>query len=129
MEWIERRLLPSPYVCLALTEEGFHKAMEACNVPEDQRGDFITRGKNATTHVLQRGDGDMACVVCLAGYEERTPIEVAGLLVHEAVHVWQTLRDDIMSELKPGWECEAYSIQFISQRLMESFVDQTQGIT
>jgi hypothetical protein len=51
-----------------------------------------------------------------------TGLQVAALLVHEAVHVWQLFRESI-GEHGPSKEFEAYSIQAISQRLMERYRD------
>jgi len=53
-------------------------------------------------------------------FEGRNPIEVAGLLVHEAVHVWQEYCHGI-GEDTPGSEQEAYGVQAISQELMAEF--------
>ena len=59
------------------------------------------------------------CAIC-----HNFPPEVAGRLVHEAVHVWQRYCDHI-GERRPGNEQEAYGIQSIAQELMQSFVEQT----
>ncbi len=59
-------------------------------------------------------------MVCLRETEGRKPVEVAGLLVHEAVHVWQAYADHI-GEAQPGREQEAYAIQCIAQELMAEF--------
>ena len=58
--------------------------------------------------------------MCLRDWKGRNPIEVAGLLVHEAVHVWQGYCIDI-GEREPGKEQEAYGIQAIAQELMAEF--------
>lgn len=52
--------------------------------------------------------------------DTRNPIEVIGLLMHEAVHVWQRVCDEIGEE-DPGWEMEAYAIQSITQDLIQAF--------
>ena len=45
---------------------------------------------------------------------------IVGLIVHEAVHVWQLVRKDI-GESNPSSEFEAYAIQAISQELIEAY--------
>ena len=59
-------------------------------------------------------------IVSLNRFESRTPIEVAGLLIHESVHVWQEIRE-AMKERTPGAEHEAYTVAFIAQRFLEVF--------
>jgi hypothetical protein len=62
----------------------------------------------------------LCCIVGLGSVEGRSPIEIAGLLVHEAVHVWQVYADRI-GEKNPGIEQEAYAIQCIAQELMAEY--------
>ena len=45
---------------------------------------------------------------------------IVGLIVHEAVHVWQLVRENI-GEANPSSEFEAYAIQAISQELIEAY--------
>lgn len=127
MAWLQRSIINGPNLCLVLNQRDFARALSDCDIPMGDRGDFVTHGAMATTHVVQRRNGQYACVVALQGWEGEDPVTVAGMLVHEAVHVWQTARDDMMREPKPGIEVEAYSIQWISQQLMWSFIKQTKG--
>lgn len=59
-------------------------------------------------------------VVQLGDTSERKLIEVYGLLLHEAVHVWQKVRK-LMGEKEPSSEFEAYSIQAIAQDLFKMY--------
>ncbi|HCW3870736.1 TPA: hypothetical protein OXK34_003114, partial [Acinetobacter baumannii] len=59
-------------------------------------------------------------VVQLGDTSERNQIEVYGLLLHEAVHIWQIVKRR-MGEREPSVEFEAYSIQAIAQELFEMY--------
>lgn len=67
-------------------------------------------------------DGKVAILVTLRDGSEKdhSVREIAGLLVHEAVHVWQTIREDI-GESDPSVEFEAYSVQAIFQELFSAY--------
>lgn len=67
------------------------------------------------------GDGAYA-IVQIGDTSERSTIEVFGLLLHEAVHVWQRIKK-LMGEDNPSSEFEAYSIQCIAQDLFEMYED------
>lgn len=56
---------------------------------------------------------------------ERSIVEITGLLVHEAAHVWQAIRKDIGEEY-PSPEFEAYSMQAIFQGLFSAY-QETRG--
>lgn len=51
-----------------------------------------------------------------------TRVEIAGILAHEATHVWQLIREQIGEE-SPGMEMEAYAIQAIFQGLYQAWLD------
>lgn len=48
-----------------------------------------------------------------------------SLIFHEAVHVWQRVREE-MGETSPSTEFEAYAIQHIGLQLLMAY-DQTRG--
>lgn len=118
-KWLDRRIAaPGPFLALCLTERDFLATMRHCKIKNTPAW-IKTKAAHATTHFLEDESG-LACVVCLRGHEDRDPIEIAGLLVHEAVHVWQEYADSI-GEAKPGSEQEAYAIQAIAQELMAEY--------
>lgn len=56
---------------------------------------------------------------------EVNPVQVAALLVHEAVHIWQRHCEPIGSHNDHGDEEEAWAIQGLAQTLMYDYVRQT----
>ncbi len=113
--WLDRRIAAAgPYLTLCLDKADLPAV-------EKKLGAAVrwpSSGANCT--VLVSPKGLLTCVVCITDWRGRDPVEVAGLLVHEAVHVWQHYADDI-GENNPGTEQEAYAIQAIAQELMAEF--------
>lgn len=120
--WLDRRISsPGPYLSLCLSEDEFRSAVDdigASDIP-------LWCRKDATTHTFDHKEGDICCIVCMRNFQGRNPIEVAGLLVHEAVHVWQKYAEYI-GERYEGYEQEAYAIQSIAQELMSEFFKRQQ---
>lgn len=126
MKWLNRRIAAAgPYLTLCLSDKEFITALSHCGIKE--RVDFVrgTRA-HATTHVCTNQKSELVCIVTLRDWKGRDPVEVAGLLVHESVHVWQEYRKSI-GETHPAAEQEAYGIQAIAQELMAEFVRLTKG--
>lgn len=122
-EWLDRGLIYGPYYTLCLTPTDYHAALK--HLGEDELDAFRkTTHANATTHFLYDKDGKQCAVVTLSDWKTRSGIEIAGLLVHEAVHIFQGWCERV-GEHTPGSETEAYSVQWISQQLMWEFVRQT----
>ncbi len=64
------------------------------------------------------------CLVTV-GSEKGSPIAIAALLAHEAVHIYEAVLQQ-MNEETPGSEFHAYSIQEIFQNLVMAY-EQTRG--
>ncbi len=124
MKWLDRDLILGPYLMLATNEQEFRDAMRHMEQAWSDHDPWVNKGADATTWSFCNPKGERVCVVCLRNDKDRSPIEIAGVLVHEAVHVWQEYRDGV-GETKPSSEFEAYSIQAIAQRLMTAYRDQT----
>lgn len=122
-QWLDRRIAaPGPYLALCLTLKDLRAAFaDLGQSPPDTL--TSTAHSHATTWVVEAKGGWLACIVAMQDWEGRDPVEVAGLLVHEAVHVWQQYADRI-GEREPGREQEAYAIQSIAQELMAEFARQ-----
>lgn len=122
--WLDRRIAaPGPCLALCLSEQEFKAA--ATHLKAGQDVAWISNPQSqATAHTFDAPHG-LAVVVCLRDWQGRNPVEVAGLLVHEAVHAWQRYAEHI-GENSPGVEQEAYAIQSIAQELMAEFARRMQ---
>lgn len=82
---------------------------------------WIGDAATATTTTLE-SENKRCCVVSLnlEITKDLDPIDIATVLVHEAVHVFQQHCKNI-GEDNPSEEFEAYSIQQISQQLMLAY--------
>lgn len=120
-KWLDRSLVGGPFYTLVLNEEAYLAAYAHVGAKYPDKVDWKRDGAACS---FLRNEQDKLCVIVSYGGSHE-PVEVAGLLVHEAVHVFQEHCRDI-GERAPSAEFEAYSIQWISQQLMWSYVEQTQ---
>lgn len=125
-KWLDSRTaMPGPYLTLVRNEDDFKKAMKHCKVT--QHGPWIqNHWADATVHHLEHPDGNRCAVVALRE-SGRSPIEVAGILVHEAVHISQDYFSH-MGESTPATEQQAYAIQAIAQELMAEYARQVKEL-
>ncbi|MCX5818441.1 MAG: hypothetical protein NT047_00785 [Deltaproteobacteria bacterium] len=73
------------------------------------------------THFFEQKASHYLCaIVYIPPAGDENPNAVIGLLVHEAVHVWQHICEEL-NENEPSVEFEAYSIQLLSQRLIAAY--------
>lgn len=125
-EWLDRTVVRAPYYTLCLSEGAFHRELTRLGVKD--RPEFLTDGSDATTHHLLSERGKAACIVTMrwpCRKEHKDPIVVAGLLLHEAVHIWQKTLRVHREHCDQDGELEAYGIQWIAQCLMWEFRRQT----
>ena len=78
---------------------------------------FMSNGCDAQVNFY---DCDSLAIVQIGDTSKRTSVEIHGLLLHEAVHIWQRVRHR-MGENNPSTEFEAYSIQSIAQDLFAMY--------
>jgi len=122
--WLKRDLITGPYLRLCLSAKEYEAELKSLKLAKG--GPFPSERGIARCNWYTHKNGDLMCFVCLHGdvLEDRDGPQIAALIVHEAVHVFQRYRNWV-GESKPSSEFEAYSIQTISQRLMYAFIDQT----
>ena len=115
MNWCNTALLYSPVEYgLCKSEEDYHKTLKKLGMPISEWSDFVT--KDAATNLFMV-KGKRHAIVCIGSTKGYTKEQINSLLVHEAVHVWQDICEQI-GERFPSDEFEAYGIQMISQNLM-----------
>ena len=123
LRWLNRSLMEnSYYMALCTTEKAFEKELKRLEVPRSDWPRFVSVNANATCHFFEKDDAKRVAIVCVGDATGKTPIELAGLLVHEAVHIWQE-HCEFIGEHKPSIEMEAYAIQRISMDLMWAYAE------
>ena len=119
--WLDRRIAAAgPYLALCLNEAEFARAWAECHTTEARPTAYVGPRAHASTWWLHNKNGSLVAIVCLGDVTGRNSVEIAGLLVHEAVHVWQRYAENI-GETRPGDEQEAYAVQAIAQELMAAY--------
>lgn len=71
-------------------------------------------------------EGKTIVLVTIRKDKDRDPVELMGLIVHEATHAWQFVREAI-GETNPGHELEAYALQNITIDLLSAY-SETRGV-
>lgn len=125
--WAGSSLLDTPIEYgLYLNPKDFARALKKMGLPNWDKEIFIPEGKGACVNVYDSESGKTIAFVCLNQEKvERESLhlnQVHALLLHEAVHVWQHIKDAI-GEKNPSKEFEAYSVQRISQNLFYLYDD------
>ncbi len=117
-KWLDVRLTYCPvYLTVCTTEAQYKRVTKRLGCAEP--GAWISPGADATCNTFTMSSGKPACVVCIRPRGKRTRAAWAALLVHEAAHVWQRIRQELR-EPHPSAEFEAYSLQGITQELFEA---------
>lgn len=127
--WLDRCLTRCAYYyCLRLSEKEFWEELHHLKMPVGTWPKFVaSENSHATTHFFEAPDGKRCVIVTLKDSSKYDGVQVASLLVHEAVHIWQAHTRAIGSLNDHGDEEEAYAIQSIAQELMDSFKEQMYG--
>lgn len=123
MKWLDRSLVQSP-LCygICFTEADFHKECARLKLKPGEWPAFLSADANATVHhFLTTDEADECCIVCIK--KVKLPVhQIAALLAHEAVHIWQLIKRNI-GEDEPSDEFEAYAVQSITHNLIQAYYD------
>jgi hypothetical protein len=119
-KWLDRRLIENPYyVGLCTDEKSFRRELKRLGIPKDEIPTWLRDTADATVHELAY-KGKQCAIVCIRKSRRHTRVEIDGLLIHEAVHVWQWIKG-VIREDKPSPEFEAYAIQRLAMNLMSAY--------
>ena len=130
-EWLDRDMVVLPYCyTLCTTQEMFEAEQIRIGVKPEKRVTQFAKDNGARVTYFDDSDckepleHTAAIVTIDAGAAARVhPIQVAAMLVHEAVHIVQAGMN-ALGERAPSDEFEAYTIQRVSQALMFEYVRQ-----
>lgn len=117
IKWCERNLVSSPIpygVCVS--ERSFRRELKALG--HKNPPNWLEAGSEAQVHTFQSSQGHIVVVVTVRPDEDAEKIRET--LVHEAVHVWQEIREYI-GETEPSKEFEAYSTEAIYANLLKEY--------
>jgi len=103
-----------------LSEDAYRRELKRLKVKGWEVEDWIPCDSDACVQTLANQDSGEQCFIVCLDAKGHNRNEVIGLLVHEAVHVWQEIIDSI-GETNPSDEFEAYAIQRISLTLIGAY--------
>lgn len=108
------------WVGITASEKAYAREMKRLKITETHP--FLVTGSSATTHYLDPTsyNSKHICLICIK--DDLTRFGAYGLLVHEAVHVLQKIKE-IFNEEKIGMEMEAYATQGIACYLWNEYDD------
>lgn len=98
-------------------EKAWEKSMKSFGLPNNP----YPTSHGRCTFLSNKGGKPVVLVTIMDGAENNySHIEIAGIIVHEGIHVWQQMCNTV-GEDAPSVEFEAYSVQKIFQELMTAF--------
>lgn len=124
--YVQMGLVTSPIaIALFIDEESFRKGLKKVGYKGWKDESFLPSAQaNACVHSFYGDDGKEMNIVTI-DYEKclkQDKQQVYSILVHEAVHIWQHIKEHI-GEKEPSKEFEAHSIQRIAQNLFYLYDD------
>lgn len=123
MKWCSRVLVTSPlYLGLCTSELSYRRELKRLGV--DIPSEWLEESDVGKVHQFEEEGGATAMIICIRPSDcQRT---VQATVVHEAVHVWQFVKEYI-GEKEPSKEFEAYSVENIYTTLMDAYNEQHPG--
>lgn len=124
-KWLDRSLVLNPYYYTVCTSEAlFHRELRHLKIAKPWPEFVSFAYSQATCRRFEHSARGRAAIVCMPVKRRRNPSSTVGILIHEAVHIWQWARDYI-GEQAPSSEFEAYAVEQISTELIREYFRQT----
>jgi hypothetical protein len=122
MKWLSKTLIEGDHLVVCTDEADYYRTLRSMKIPVADWDRWLMQDSLATTHYFNTPKGSRVTIVCIPVTPATDGIDVATLLVHEAVHVVQEYFRYICED-NPGTEIEAYAIQNVSASLMRAYRD------
>lgn len=126
-KWLDRALfISSHFYVLCTTEKQYKRVLKDLDIPKSEWPPFVMNWHSDATahHFEHQAKGKMATAICIRNFEGKTPGQIAGLMAHEAMHLWREIRLTL-GEHEPSSELEAYAMGTLTQQLVDEFYRQT----
>ena len=125
MKWCSRVLVTSPlYLGLCTSELSYRRELKRLGV--ENPSEWLEDTDVGKVHQFEEENGATAIIVCVRPSDSARSVQAT--VVHEAVHVWQFVKEYI-GEREPSKEFEAYSVENIYTTLMDAYNEQHQPKT
>ncbi len=108
-----------PNLYLVFSESEFEEIVRSMGASLTSVDEWAPQN-GARAHEFFSEDQGLEFVICLNLLPSVTAIKIAGIIVHESVHVWQKYCQHIGERVK-GSEQEAYFIQNCSEALLTEY--------
>lgn len=106
------------YFGFTTDKKKFKKEMKRLGVKDEVHHALVRGNAGATTHILEK-NGKMTIIVGIKLRKGATKSQVAGLIAHEATHVWHHINKQMDCEC-PGGEHLAYGVQWLTQCMLSA---------
>lgn len=128
IKWLDREVWTLPFhLVLCASAKRYDEVLDWMKVPAKDRRQFpsavVAGGVGGFVSMFEKDDDMPIYVVCVVP-NKKDPARALSTIVHEAVHVWQEMKESVSPNHSVGREPEAYVIQSIYDTLMAEYARQ-----
>lgn len=120
MKWLSNTLIRNPLeVGLCKSEREYKRELKKLKLTSTDT--WLSLGAIATVHSFRNTvTNRRVALVCIDGSKKYNPRDLHETMTHEAVHLWQEIRQAI-HEHEPSSEFEAYAIENLTKQLIDAY--------